>query len=96
MDLDDDPYRSLIWKLKKEGLITPQPQIPYHEFRWGAWLRRRPLPPFRLYLIQEGRQRVKKYFDGVRSTHKLTNDFGMHFDSEEIKTDLENRQDRDL
>ena len=46
MDLDDDPYRSLIWKLKKEGLITPQPQIPYHEFRWGAWLRRRPLPPF--------------------------------------------------
>ena len=46
MDLDDDPYRSLVWKLKKEGLIKPQPQIPYHEFRWGAWLRRRPLPPF--------------------------------------------------
>ncbi len=46
MELDDDPYRSLVWKLKKEGLITPQPQIPYHEFRWGAWLRRRPLPPF--------------------------------------------------
>ncbi|MGB1775016.1 MAG: ParB-like protein [Synechococcus sp.] len=46
MGLDDDPYRSLVWKLKKEGLITPQPQIPYHEFRWGAWLRRRPLPPF--------------------------------------------------
>ncbi len=46
MDLDDDPYRSLVWKLKKEGAIKPQPQIPYHEFRWGAWLRRRPLPPF--------------------------------------------------
>ncbi|AII43932.1 plasmid partitioning protein ParB [Synechococcus sp. KORDI-100] len=46
MDLDDDPYRSLVWKLKKEGAIKPQAQIPYHEFRWGAWLRRRPLPPF--------------------------------------------------
>ena len=46
MDLDDDPYRSLVWKLKQEGLIKPQRQIPYHEFRWGAWLRSRPLPPF--------------------------------------------------
>jgi len=46
MDLDDDPYRSLVWKLKQEGLIKPQRQIPYHEFRWGNWLRRRPLPPF--------------------------------------------------
>ena len=46
MDLDDDPYRSLVWKLKQEGLIKPQRQIPYHEFRWGSWLRRRPLPPF--------------------------------------------------
>ena len=46
LDLDDDPYRSLVWKLKQEGLIKPQRQIPYHEFRWGIWLRRRPLPPF--------------------------------------------------
>ena len=46
MELDDDPYRSLVWKLKQEGLIKPQRQIPYHEFRWGAWLRSRPLPPF--------------------------------------------------
>ena len=46
LDLQDDPYRSLVWKLKKERLIKPQPLIPYHEFRWGAWLRRRPLPPF--------------------------------------------------
>lgn len=46
MDLEDDPYRSLVWKLKKEGAIKPEPQIPYHEFRWGAWLRSRPLPPF--------------------------------------------------
>ena len=42
----EDPYRSLIWKLKKEGMIEPAPLIPFHEFRWGAWLRRRPLPPF--------------------------------------------------
>ena len=46
LELEDDPYRSLVWKLKKEGAIKPQPQIPYHEFRWGEWLRRRPLPPF--------------------------------------------------
>lgn len=46
LDLEDDPYRSLVWKLKQEGFIKPQAQIPYHEFRWGAWLRSRPLPPF--------------------------------------------------
>ena len=46
LGLDDDPYRSLVWKLKQEGWIKPQPLIPYHEFRWGAWLRSRPLPPF--------------------------------------------------
>lgn len=45
-DLQDDPYRSLVWKLKKEGMIKPAPLIPFHEFRWGAWLRSRPLPPF--------------------------------------------------
>jgi hypothetical protein len=45
-DLQDDPYRSLVWKLKKEGMIEPAPLIPFHEFRWGAWLRTRPLPPF--------------------------------------------------
>jgi len=44
--LQDDPYRSLVWKLKKEGVIEPAPLIPFHEFRWGAWLRSRPLPPF--------------------------------------------------
>ncbi|MFM7394141.1 MAG: ParB-like protein [Cyanobium sp.] len=45
-DLQDDPYRSLVWKLKKEGRIEPAPLIPFHEFRWGAWLRSRSLPPF--------------------------------------------------
>lgn len=44
--LQDDPYRSLVWKLKKEGLISAAPLIPFHEFRWGAWLRTRSLPPF--------------------------------------------------
>lgn len=46
LGLQDDPYRSLVWKLKKERAIQPQPLIPYHEFRWGSWLRSRPLPPF--------------------------------------------------
>lgn len=46
LGLQDDPYRSLVWKLKQERVLLPQPLIPYHEFRWGAWLRRRPLPPF--------------------------------------------------
>lgn len=46
LDLQDDPYRSLVWKLKKEGCLAAEPLIPFHEFRWGAWLRRRPLPPF--------------------------------------------------
>ena len=42
----DDPYRSLVWKLKKEKVIEAAPLIPFHEFRWGAWLRSRALPPF--------------------------------------------------
>jgi len=42
----DDPYRSLVWKLKREKVIAAAPLIPFHEFRWGAWLRSRTLPPF--------------------------------------------------
>lgn len=38
--------RRLVWKLKREGVVAPAPLIPFHEFRWGAWLRKRPLPPF--------------------------------------------------
>ena len=45
-DTQDDPYRSLVWKLKRERVITAAPLIPFHEFRWGAWLRSRTLPPF--------------------------------------------------
>ncbi|MFZ9270459.1 MAG: ParB-like protein [Prochlorococcaceae cyanobacterium] len=46
LGLQDDPYRSLVWKLKKEKVIEAAPLIPFHEFRWGAWLRSRNLPPF--------------------------------------------------
>ena len=42
----DDPYRSLVWKLKREGVVRAAPLIPFHECRWGAWLRSRTLPPF--------------------------------------------------
>ena len=44
--LQYDPFRSLVWKLKQEGVIEAAPLIPFHEFRWGAWLRRKSLPPF--------------------------------------------------
>ena len=46
LDLQDDPFRSLVWKLKKEKVILSAARIPFHEFRWGAWLRSRTLPPF--------------------------------------------------
>ena len=44
--LGDDPFRSLVWKLKQEGLIRAQPQVPFLEFHWASWLRRRKLPAF--------------------------------------------------
>jgi hypothetical protein len=44
--LQDDPFRSLVWKLKQEGLIRAQPQVPFLEFHWGSWLRRQNLPAF--------------------------------------------------
>jgi hypothetical protein len=46
IELQDDPYRSLVWKLKQEGLIRPRPAVPFLEFHWGAWLRTQTLPPF--------------------------------------------------
>ena len=46
LETQDDPYRSLVWKLKREKVIASAPLIPFHEFRWGAWLRSRQLPPF--------------------------------------------------
>ena len=38
--------RSIAHQLKKEGFISPASLIPYHEFHWGNWLRKKPLPPF--------------------------------------------------
>jgi hypothetical protein len=52
LGLEDDPYRSLVWKLKLEKVIAPAPLIPFHEFRWGAWLRSRCLPPFRSMCLE--------------------------------------------
>ena len=52
LELEDDPYRSLVWRLKKEGLIKPQRHIPYHEFHWASWLRLRSLPPFSSYKLE--------------------------------------------
>ena len=46
LETQDDAYRSLVWKLKREKVIASAPLIPFHEFRWGAWLRSRQLPPF--------------------------------------------------
>ena len=52
LGLQDDPYRSLVWKLKKEKQIEAAPLIPFHEFRWGSWLRRRSLPPFQSQCLE--------------------------------------------
>ena len=50
-NLQDDAYRSLVWRLKRERRIAAAPLVPFHEFRWGAWLRRCSLPAFHsLYL----------------------------------------------
>ncbi|MDA0716718.1 MAG: ParB-like protein [Cyanobacteria bacterium] len=57
--LQDDPYRSLVWKLKQEGVIAPAPLIPFHEFRWGAWLRSRPLPPFSSQQLEPALSRAR-------------------------------------
>lgn len=60
LGMEDDSYRSLVWKLKKEGLISPLPSIPYYEFRWGNWLRTRPLPPFNSRNLQPALPTARK------------------------------------
>lgn len=59
--LQDDPYRSLVWKLKQEGVIDAAPLIPFHEFRWGAWLRRRSLPPFQSHCLEPALPAARTY-----------------------------------
>jgi len=67
--LQDDPYRSLVWKLKKEGLIEPAPLIPFHEFRWAAWLRRRPLPPFSSSELEPAPPAARTLVRSVAASH---------------------------
>ncbi|WP_041391050.1 ParB-like protein [Prochlorococcus marinus] len=61
LELEDDPYRSLVWKLKQEGIIKAKPLIPYHEFRWAAWLRKRPLPPFNSRNLTPALTKARKF-----------------------------------
>lgn len=67
--LMDDPYRSLVWKLKREKRIAPQPLIPFHEFRWGAWLRRRPLPPFTSERLEPALSRARALVLSPAASH---------------------------
>ena len=57
----DDPFRSLVWKLKREGVIEAAPLIPFHEFRWGAWLRRKALPPFNSLRLEPALPAARAY-----------------------------------
>ncbi|MEB3176157.1 MAG: ParB-like protein [Synechococcus sp.] len=57
----DDPFRSLVWKLKREGVIEAAPLIPFHEFRWGAWLRRKALPPFNSQRLEPALPAARAY-----------------------------------
>jgi hypothetical protein len=69
LDLQDDPYRSLVWKLKREKRIAPEPLIPFHEFRWGAWLRRRPLPPFSSECLEPALPRARALVVSPAASH---------------------------
>ena len=57
----DDPFRSLVWKLKREDVIEAAPLIPFHEFRWGAWLRRKALPPFNSLRLEPALPAARAY-----------------------------------
>lgn len=43
-DMPDDPYRSLAWRLRKQGgyCRSDMPQKEFAEFVWADWLRTRP------------------------------------------------------
>lgn len=69
LDLQDDPYRSLVWKLKREKRIAPKPLIPFHEFRWGAWLRKRPLPPFSSDRLEPALSRARALVASPAASH---------------------------
>lgn len=65
----DDPFRSLVWKLKREKRIAAQPLIPFHEFRWGAWLRRRPMPPFSSERLEPALPRARALVASPAASH---------------------------
>jgi hypothetical protein len=67
--LQDDPYRSLVWKLKQEGVLAAAPLIPFHEFRWGAWLRSRPLPPFSSEQLEPALPRARALARSSAASH---------------------------
>jgi hypothetical protein len=67
--LEDDPFRSLVWKLKQEGVIASAPLIPFHEFRWGAWLRRRPMPPFSSLRLEAALPAARAYARSHAAAH---------------------------
>ena len=67
--LEDDPFRSLVWKLKQEGVIASAPLIPFHEFRWGAWLRRRPMPPISSLRLEAAMPAARAYARSHAAAH---------------------------
>ena len=67
--LEDDPFRSLVWKLKQERVIASAPLIPFHEFRWGAWLRRRPMPPFSSLRLEAALPAARAYARSAAAAH---------------------------
>lgn len=69
LGLQDDPYRSLVWKLKQEGVIEAAPLIPFHEFRWGAWLRSRALPPFSSLRLEPALPAARALARSIAASH---------------------------
>jgi hypothetical protein len=76
-DTQDDPYRSLVWKLKRERIIAAAPLIPFHEFRWGAWLRSRTLPPFHSLALDPALPAARALARSQAASH-LTGWIGSH------------------
>ena len=67
--LKDDPFRSLVWLLKQEGLISSRPKIPFNEFQWSRWLRKRPLPPFCSSNLNPALKSARKYVLSNGASH---------------------------
>ncbi|KGG12822.1 MULTISPECIES: ParB/Srx family N-terminal domain-containing protein [Prochlorococcus] len=68
LSLEDDPYRSLVWQLKQEGVLTSHPLVPYYEFKWASWLRRMPLPPFTSQKLSPALPQARKLMTSQNSS----------------------------